>query len=69
VGRIGSRERRELMKARKQTRRTLLVVAGFLAYLAVAKSSMAGLCTASCWSDDWTGRVCCTTEDCFDYCL
>lgn len=54
------------MKARK---RTLLVVAGFLVSLAVAKSSMAGLCTPSCWSDEWSWRVCCTTEDCFDYCL
>jgi hypothetical protein len=57
------------MKARKRTRRTLLVVAGFLAYLAVAKSSMAGLCTAQCWGDGFSEHICCTTEDCIDFCF
>jgi hypothetical protein len=57
------RERRGTMK--KRARWTLLLLAGALAYFATEKTGTAG-CIPDCWESG--GFICCTNENCIDYC-
>ena len=50
---------------KKRARWTLLLLAGALAYFATEKTGTAG-CIPDCWESG--GFICCTNENCIDYC-